>query len=253
MRLAKMGHGLAQSSQTYRQFQFFGVVALWILGMHAISVQVFTRKNFGTRYMGVLNCLFGITAIGFYTGLGNIIISSAAHQAVSGLMEFLYTACICLMVYHRVVIWGKEKQGVIWHSMYSGQPTGSSLLAFTGFSEGTLKQWVEPLLLLILAYIASHAHQAAVATWLYIGAVSVFVHETLGAQIEKNRIYDEQDSMIESRYRNRAMAGKSTGANQGFTMAQSSIDLMRRIPDAEISGELPADVRNMMDAEEVAE
>jgi hypothetical protein len=247
MRLGKMGNQLAQVSSGYRTFQFFGLVALWILGWHAISVQVFTRRSFGERYMSLMNVLFGITAIGLYTGLGNIFIGNLAHEQFSGLMEFLYTAAVCLSAYHLAVIWWKNRKHVIWHSMYSGEPNGSSLLAFTGLSEGTLKQWVEPIVLFFLAYVASHSHQHAVAVWLYIGAFSVFVHETLAAHMEKAQLLDQRDAMIEANYRMRIMSGKQVRQEQGFSMSQSSVELMRQTP--EISDELPEDVQGMLDRE----
>ena len=251
MRLAKMGNQLAQASSTYRQFQFFGVVALWILGWHAISVQVFTQRSFGERYMSLMNALFGISAIGIYTGLSNIIVGNLAHEEFSGLMEFLYSAAVCLSIYHLAVIWWKNRRHVIWHSMYSGQPNGSSLLAFTGLSEGTIKQWVEPFALFFLAYIANHAHQHAVGLWLNIGAFSVFVHETLAAHMEKAQLLDQRDAMIESNYRTQVLSGKRIRQEHGFSMSQSSVELMRQTP--EVSEELSEEVTNMLDREEVVE
>lgn len=247
MRLAKMGNQLAQASSSYRTFQFFGLVALWVLGWHAISVQVFTRRSFGQRYLSLMNVLFGITAIGIYSGFGNILIGNLAHEPFSGLMELLYTAAICLSAYHLAVIWWKNRKGVIWHSMYSGEPNGSSLLAFTGLSEGTLKQWIEPLVLFTLAYVAGNSHEHAVAVWLNIGGFSVFVHETLAAHMERAQLLDLRDAMIEANYRMKVMSGKQVRQEQGFSMSQSSVELMRQTP--EISDELPEDVRGMLDRE----
>jgi len=249
MRLAKMGHQLAQASETYRQFQFFYAVALWILGCHAISVEVFTRRSFGERYMSVMNVLFGISAVGLYTGFGNILVGNLTHEEFSGLMEFLYSAAICLSIYHLAVIWWKNRRHVIWHSMYSGEPNGSSLLAFTGLSEGTIKQWVEPFVIFFLAYLANHAHQHAVGLWLNIGAFSVFVHECLAAHAEKSQLLDQRDSMIEANYRTQVLSGKRIRQEHGFSMSQNSIELMRQTP--EVSEELSEEVNNMLDREEV--
>jgi hypothetical protein len=83
----------------------FGILMLlhWILGWFVMSVVVFLRKNFGERYLGWLNILFGMTAVGIFTGFGNVILSQGqAH--LSHTIEFAYYGVIGLSEYHRVVI-----------------------------------------------------------------------------------------------------------------------------------------------------
>jgi hypothetical protein len=244
MKLGKMGHALAQSSSTYRQMQFFGCVALWILGWHAISVNVFTRKDFGCRYLSKLNILFGLTAIGIYSGLGNLAISAASRQPFSGLMELFYTCFLGLGIYHGVQVWLSRKRVGMPHTMYSGRP----LLAVTGLDEGVIKRWIEPAMLLSLGYIAAHTHQNAVAVWLYIGAVSVFVHETLGEYMEEAKILDGYDAMIEANTKSGIMSGRHT-KDMGFSISQGAQTLMRQHP--EIVPEYSDEVQGMLDREVV--
>ena len=242
MRLGKIGNQLAQSSSTYRQFQFIGCVILWILGWHAISVNVFTRRGFGCRYLSKLNILFGLTAIGFYTGIGNLLLSAATHQSFSALMELLYLAFIGLGIYHGVSVWLARRRDVMPHTMYSGRP----LLKVTGIDEGTVKRWFEPGALFAFGWLAAHMHQTPVATWLYIGAFSVFVHETLAEYMSEARILDEYDAMIEARYKTGVISGKQTG-DEGFCMSQATQTLMRRHPETAL-GYSP-EVQGMLDQE----
>ena len=199
MQLGKAGHELAQASTTYKQARFFGVLALWILGWFAISVQVFTRKGFGERHASIINLFFGLMAVSLFSGFGNALISSASSEEFSRWMFFLYWAAILLCAWHRFVIWNKNRKNVIWHSMYSGTP----LFAFTGLSEGLLKRWVEPIFLASIAYFARHHHEPALAIWLYIGAFAVFVHETLTEYMLRSEALDRRDAWIESTGRSR--------------------------------------------------
>ena len=67
--------------------------------------------------------------------------------------------------------------------------------------------------------------------------------------MEKARLLDERDAMIEANYRTRVMSGKRIRQELGFSISQSSVELMRQTP--EIAEELPDEVVNMLDHEEV--
>ncbi len=248
MDLKRAGVGLAGVSSTFRMAQFGLGAARFIAAVHTQSLAVFLRHDFGTRYASKMNLFFGIVMTGFYSGLGGWIISALHHESMSTVMGTLYTASICMAVWHRVAIWLKRRRGQIWHSRYSGTPHLERLLGFTGFSEQVIKQYFEPLFLFVLAYVASEFHESTVSTWLIIGGISIFCQETLDAQIAENDILDQQDALIEARYRRRAATGKATKQDQGYSIAQSSIELMRLVPKmAEQEAELSPEVRAMLD------
>jgi hypothetical protein len=243
MQLGKMSHQLAKASPTVRQFEFFWAIALLITGCHAISVNVFTRKRFGCRYLSKLNILFGLTAIGFYTGIGNLAISVASHQRFSALMELLYLSFIGLGIYHGIQVWRSRQRDEMPHTRYSGRP----LLMVTGIDEGILKRWVEPLGLLGLGWVAAHViHQNPVALWLYVGAISVFIHETLAEYAEESRLLDGYDAMVEADFKRSVVSGKRT-VDQGFSISQATQAMMRRYP--EITPEYSDEVQGMLDPE----
>jgi hypothetical protein len=227
--------------------QFFAGLLRFIAAVHAMSLEVFIRSDFGCRYASIGNLLFGILLTGFYSGLGGWIISALHHERISTLMGALYTLSICMCVWHRVSIWMKRRKGVILHTRYSGTSHFERLLGFTGLSEQAVKQYVEPIGLLVLAYLASCIHESAVSTWLMIGSFSIFLSETLTAQMAENEMWDEWDAMIETRYRRQAMKGATPKSQQGYSIAKSSIELMRTIPTMEQEPELSADVKSMLD------
>jgi hypothetical protein len=63
----------------------------------------------------------------------------------------------------------------------------------------------------------------------------------------ENEMWDEWDAMIETRYRRQAMKGATPKSQQGYSIAKSSIELMRTIPTMEQEPELSADVKSMLD------
>jgi len=212
-----------------------------------MSLQVFFRSDFGCRYASKGNLFFGVLLTGFYSGLGGWIISALHHERISTLMGTLYSLSICLCIWHRVSIWLKRRKGVILHTRYSGTSHFERLLGFTGISEQVVKQYVEPIGLLFLAYLAACIHESTVSTWLMIGGVSVFVQETLSAQMAENEILDQYDALIETQYRRHAMSGKAAKREQGYSIAKCSIDLMRLVPKLEKEVELSPDVKSMLD------
>jgi len=140
----------------------------------------------------------------------------------------------------------------MFHTRYSGRPYLLSLLGPLGLSESVVKLYFEPLSLGFLSYLASSMHESTVSTWLLIGAVSIFVQESLDLQIAENDAMDAQDALIESRYRRRALAGKAPQPNQGYSIAQSSIELMRLIPRMEEQDDdLSPETRAMLDPQAV--
>ncbi len=251
MQLTKAGSQLAQVSSTFRMAQFGAGVLRFIAAVHAMSLHVFLRGDMGLRFASKGNLVCGILLTGFYSGLGGIIISALHHERMSTLMGTLYTLSICLCIWHRVSIYLKRRKGVILHTRYSGTPHLERLLRFTGISEEAVKQYVEPVFLIVLAIFASRIHESAVSTWLMIGGLSIFIHETLTAQMAENEMWDSWDAMIEARYRRQAMKGATPKAQQGYSIAKSSIELMRMMPTMEQEPELSPEVKSMLDPQVV--
>ena len=242
MKLSQSAYEIGkQTSKTFQQFLFFWSVTLWILGCFAISVQIFLRKGFGERYASVFNLIVGCMAMGFFCGVTGFAMSAASHESLSGVMELLYTCGIGLAVFHRFSIWSKNRKSVVWHSMYSGTPW----LCCLGVNDRVTKRWIEPLVLFTLGYFARSTGHTPVATWLYVGAVAIFVHETLQDYMQRNDLLDARDAMIEANYKAGIVTGRQP-QNQGFAMSQASMIMLKQNMKTD---ELSDDTLRILDTE----
>lgn len=225
MKLGKVGFTYAMATEPGKLV--FGILTLvhWILGWFVMSVVVFLRRDFGERYLSWLNILFGMTAIGFFTGIGNLLLSQGSTH-LSWAIELAYYGVIGLGVYHRFIIWRKNKRGQLWHS-YS---PGSSLIRLPGVSVETIAKWIEPLVLFVMAFVAAELHDAPLRLWLIIGGFALLVHEQVSFYMQRQQFLDMRDAMIESRNWGAVMSGKPVEQTQGYTIAKSNRDILNGTP-----------------------
>ena len=217
----------------------------WILGWFVMSVVVFLRVSFGERYLSWLNILFGMTAIGFFTGFGNLLLSQGQTH-LSYTIEIAYYGVVILSVYHRVVIWRKNRAGQLWHSYNPG----TSLIRISGVSEETVAKWIEPAVLFGLAYVADKYHDTPLRLWLMIGGFSVLVHEQVSAFMQRSQFLDMRDAMIEQKNWAGVMSGKPVQQTQGYTIAKSNLAMLERSPEMQDAfAELPDDMKAILDKE----
>lgn len=248
MKLGKVGARIAMATEPGKLV--FGLMMLvhFILGWFAMSVVVFLRRNFGERYLSWINILFGMTAIGFFTGIGNVLFSMGSSH-LSYTIEFAYYGVVGLSVYHRVVIWRKNRRGQLWHSYNPGE----SLIRIPGLSEETIAKWVEPGVLFGLAYIANLMHDTPLRLWLLIGAFAVLVHEQVSYYMQRQQFLDMRDALIESQNWSGVMSGKPVQQTQGYTIAKSNLELLERSPEMKDAfSALPDDVKAILDKEVAA-
>jgi hypothetical protein len=247
MKLGNVGKRVAMATEPGKLV--FGILTLihWILGWFVMSVVVFLRRNMGERYLSWVNILFGMTAIGLFTGLGNWLLSENGHLSYT--IEFAYYGVVGLSVYHRVVIWRKNKRGILWHSYFPGQ----SWIRIPGLSEEAVAKWVEPAVLLALAQVANHYHDTPLRLWLMIGGFSVLVHEHVSYYMQRQTFLDLRDAMIEQKNWSAVMAGKPARETQGYTIARSNLELLERTPELKDAFQsLPDEMKAMLDKEVAA-
>ena len=245
MKLATTGKHFAMATDPGKLVFGFLMLLHWILGWFVMSVVVFFRKNFGERYLGWLNILFGMTAVGVFTGFGNVILSQGqAH--LSRTIEFAYYGVVGLSVYHRVVIWRKNRAGQLWHSYNPG----TSLIRIPGVGEETVAKWIEPAVLFGLAYVAGKFHDSPLQLWLVIGGFAVLVHEQVSYFMQRQQFLDMRDAMIESKNWGGVLAGKPVQQTQGYTIARSNLDMLERSPELrDAFTALPDDMKAILDKE----
>ena len=245
MQLHKPAQRLIMGTDAGQMIAGILTLIFWVLGWFVMSVVPFLRKDFGERYMSWLNIVFGLTAIGFFTGIGNVLFSQGSNH-VSWVIEVMYYGVIIMCVDHRVEIWRKNRRGELWHSYYAG----TSLLRLPKVSVETTAKWIEPAVLFALAQVANAWHDRPLYLWLLIGAIAVFVHEQISFHMQRQQFLDMRDAMIASQNRSAAMSGQSAKQSHGFTIAASNLEILRRNPELKGEfGELPDDVKEILDEE----
>ena len=244
MKLGKVGARIAMAAEPGKLVVGLMMLGHWILGWFVVSVVVFLRKGFGSRYMSWINILFGMTAVSLFTGVGNWFLSEGGH--LSRMIEAAYYGVVGLSIYHRVVIWRKEKAGRLWHSYNPGE----SLIRIPGVSEETVAKWIEPAVLFALAYVANMFHDAPLRLWLLIGGFALLVHEQVSYHMQRQTLLDMQDALIEQKNWSAVMSGKPAQQTQGYTIAKSNLELLERSPEMrDAFSALPDDVKAILDKE----
>jgi hypothetical protein len=243
MKIGKVGFQYATATEPGRLI--FGILMLihWVLSWFVMSVVVFFRRDFGERYLSWINIIFGVTAVGLFTGLGNWLLSSSGHM--SKIIEIAYDLVVILSVYHRVIIWRKNKTGTLWHSYNPGR----SWIQIPGLSQEAVAKWIEPCLLFALAYVASIYHDQPLRLWLFIGGFALLVHEQVSFYMQRQRILDMRDARIESMMWSHVMAGKPVQQTAGYAIAKSNIEIINQMAGHDAFQELPEDVASILDKE----
>jgi hypothetical protein len=245
MKLGKAGASFAMATEPGKMV--FGILMLlhWILGWFVMSVVVFLRRNFGERYLSWLNILFGMTAVGFFTGLGNLILSQRSSH-LSYTIELAYYAVVSLSVFHRVIIWRKNRRGELWHSYNPG----TSLIRIPGVPEEVVAKWVEPGVLFALAFMAGKFGDTPLRWWLLIGSFALLVHEQVSYFMQRQQFLNLRDALIESKNWGAVMSGKPVQQTQGYTIAKSNLTMLERTPEMKDAFQaLPDDMKAILDKE----
>lgn len=246
MRLMTETRQLMQGFNIWRKFEWILALLYLISGCFSISVVGFTRKDFGERYFGFFNLLFGYTVIANFAFLGNFLGVATGHK-FSWLMVLFWLGFIAVSLYHRAVIARRNKRGQEWHSMYIGESWLTSLPL--PCSREKIFKLVEPGLV-FLAGLIFWKISGAVGIWLMISGLSLFVNNHLVFWFERQAFLDVIDARIEARYMSGAVQGKPAKQTGGFVLAESNIQMIRRDPGLQnIFVKLSQDMKDMLNTE----
>ena len=219
--------------------------AEWALGLlsllsscFAVSVVPFIRKDMGERYFGWINLFFGYTVVANFTFLGSLFFHGSSQ-----LMTLFWLAFIGASLYQRRQIARKNKEGVEWHSMYMG----TSLLPLP-FSPEKIFKFIEPAIVFFIGHLL-WSFSGQVGLWLMAGACGLFVNNHIVFYNERQAILDMRDAQIESKYLSAALSGKPALQTAGFTVAESSLQLIGQ--DASLKtafAELSTELKTLLDS-----
>jgi hypothetical protein len=228
-------------------YEFLLAIISLIAGCFAVSVVVFTRKDFGERYLSWLDLSFGYTIVANFTFLGSMF-AFLTRWGGQGFMQLFWLAFIGASFYHRWQIHRKIKAGVPWHSMYMG----TSILPLP-FSEEKIKKFFEPALVFAAGYVLAGL-SGQVGVWLEISALALFICNHIAYYSERRAMLDMRDAGIEAQFIGAALKGRPASETAGFVVAESSVRLMRSDASlAQAYANLSPELKEVLDTEPEAQ
>ena len=249
MKLLKESESVFGNTETWKMMAWFLALLSLVTGFFSISVAVFTRRDFGERYLGWINLYCGYSVVAAFMFFGNLL-SAFTRTGSSHLMTLFWLAFVGLSLYHRREITCRNNAGVEWHSYYLGT---SWLEGKLPVSSERIYKILEPAAVFALGYFFWHI-SGQVGLWLMFGAVSLLINNHIVFFQERQSILNMRDAHIESRYFSVALAGRPARETAGFVVAESSIRLIgtdMRLSDA--FNRLSDEMKSLLDTPPIAD
>jgi len=183
MNLLKQTDHIASRFSAWRQFQWVLALIQLLSNMFTMSAVVFTRRDFGERYLSPVNLFFGYSVVA-PLAFGGSIISVGGHGGFSALMLVVWLAFIAASCYHRFEVRRKNRLGIPWHSMYMGE----SILPVPVPAE-RMHKVVEPLLFLV-GSVVFFKLATVLAIWMALCSLSLLINNHLVYHFERERFLD---------------------------------------------------------------
>lgn len=250
MRLGKIGQPILMNIDAFAAAASIMYLLYWFLGWFVMSVVVFLRRGFGERYLSWLNLYFGYSIIAplvwlsTWTGSGAEAVRTGSSSlfVAYGLISLIWWVFVGLSLYHRFAIWHRDRTGRAWHTLYRGH----SWIRLPFVSDEVMKKWVEPGMVLLIAYFMSSIDRP-VCLWLTFSGIALLVHEQIAYHVERQRFLDMRDAQIESQNIQAALAGRPVEETRGFAIASSNQQLIRTEPGLKTAfASLSPDLRELV-------
>ena len=209
-------------------------ITVIVLGWASVTLEVFTRRDFGSRYLSWTRLFLAWFIMGFFdfareipSMLGNLV-PFGQRTFVDHLHPWFWQGFIVLYIIHRLRIWQRNRQGVQWHS----QSFGLSWLEFLSWEllgrlpligrylvidDWAMYRWIEPGVC-FLAGLAMRQFSPATSSWILIASVALFIKNQMVYFTTLNRFLDVIDARIEAANLTRALAGHSKRDTAGFSV-----------------------------------
>ena len=211
-------------------------------GAFCMSLEVFLRRRFGERYLSwgtVAVAFFGVfMTLGFVGAFYHIVQPVAERSAArTGTAESLWMLAFwSLCIWHKAVIWGRNRRGEQWFSYSPGD--AYPIWRAMGISETTTFRIAEPLAALIGALaFAVLGINGFVGLWLFVSGLFLLVKRQLQYHSERRTVLDMIDSRTRSERLRTAMGRQSPHEqSDGYTVTPAATyltpelreELMRR-------------------------
>lgn len=212
----------------------------------SLTVEVFFRREFGERYMGALS-FFGAFVSMLSLVMGSIVLGSFFSDDFSLLMVLHGIAFLVVCSLHLVAILKRIKNNIRWHSRYSGIPLQfwQKLPWPRSASEHTIKRFLEPGLIGLLAFVISPV-DSVYSLFLWFAASAMFIRANLEHLIQYGRMLDAIDSQIDAEEMNNSVIkGRQPAECRGSRLAGviRPGQVRLKAPQAHIGNEEPLDSR----------
>jgi len=205
----------ARGLDPWKKLEVFAVLVNFVAACFSLSSVVFVRRDFGERYLGWINLAFAYTVPVNFAVFGNLVARSQGH-GMSWSMIAAWLAFVAVSMFHRLVIWRRQRTGEQWHSYY----VGMSLLPLPVSEEVKLK-WIEPSLVLALAALCWALSAELLAVWLALSSMALWLHTHLLFYYREQAVLDAIDAQLEARHLGDALQGKPARQTAGVVMAES--------------------------------
>jgi len=215
------------------------------------TVEVFTRFEFGERYLGWIRLFVAWTIIGtfFYVPL------FVGHLSIS--MALFCMVFVVVSLAHRARIWWRVRTGMRWHSRSIGisifspieEEIRKNLPTFSkwaGFDEMMFFRFAEPAVPIFIGIVMIRVHgflpspqtgylpffasikntvpyilfDPALGTWLAVSGVALLFKNNMLYSELRGRTLDIIDAQIEMAYQAAAIAGKSKYETAGYSLVR---------------------------------
>jgi len=190
------------------QVKIIRFIIQFILDLTFSLVMPFLRRNFGERFFSLSMILFmgaAVTAVTFWLGKNN--------SFVYGYMA----AVAVLSLYHLLVIFLRNRKGVVWHSRHEGD-----FLPFLHYlpkaSYWMIEGFYEPLIIVITGAVVSYYTDPAMASFFWFIAAAMVLRSRYAYRLHKEKMLDERDAQIEAENKMQALEGAATKDTKGFVI-----------------------------------
>lgn len=199
------------------------------LGWNTLTLEVFSRRNFGERYITLLRLVLAWITLSTYRFFF-VLFFTLSNFSISGSMfgggpslnlsattplftMFTYGMAACTLFHLGHIFW-RNRQGIAWHS----QSFGVSWLSFLPIDDWKLYRFVEPALFILIGYFLSSGIDRLTGVWLMFAGACLFLKNQMAYAEERGRFLNMIDARIESTHLQEAQQGKPKQETAGFTV-----------------------------------
>lgn len=177
-----------QQSMLDRMRRDFNVAA-FVAGGIAVTAEVFLRRRMGSRALGA-RPLVGLVALAIFSLL--------KPRVDPAPLQMFGVAAVAMCFVQSAASARRARRGERGHTRYNGEPWLA--LVLPRLSELTIKRTVEPLVLIGGGVAICHANEL-LGIWLILAGVAIAMTVRTEEYVERQRLMDLGDAMIEQRYR----------------------------------------------------